>query len=457
MGEFMGRRTCSLVVSGWALALVAACGGGEGDDGNAAGNGSAAGTGSNAGASGDPGAGSGAGAPGSGSGGSSGSGTSGNGSSGTGDSGSSGGGSGSGGEEAPPPVECETDEDIMTGMECAEEANGVFAIKTEIDVWWQDDAVPPLVDPGRGKITIYLKGKLTGVCPDGSGGQGEMTACGTELPHFVSYVNCDAYQITFPDALWDLPSMPKFYTGGSTTGFTPGSVLSIAEATGLIGVDIADPMGAWPSSADMLMCEAGMGGDCFPDDDDDGKKGVSIVMGRIGETLEGWSTGCGLLGNEAVVFRGAPLSSGLEGLCNAPEEPTCLRANDLEIGVRSRIGGGGEIGADCASGTGDSTAMFVDSRVWGCTLNNGTECMPAQAAFVDSAAPNYNILAKGATPPSTVMRSTCECPGGCTGAACPIDQTASKGPLSALVRLGNADESFTCADVRNAPFPAFAE
>ena len=69
-------------------------------------------------------------------------------------------------------------------------------------------ATPPLVDPGRGTITIYLKGKLTDVCPDGSDGLGEMTACGTELPPFVSYVNCDAYQITFPDALWDKPTMP---------------------------------------------------------------------------------------------------------------------------------------------------------------------------------------------------------------------------------------------------------
>jgi hypothetical protein len=456
MGEFMGRRTCSLIVSGCALSLAMGCGGGGDDDGGNAGNASVAGNGGNAGTSGSgPAAGSNA--SGSGASGSSGnSGGSGN-TGGSGNSGSSGGGSGSSGSDAPPDVECATDDDIMTGMACADQANGVFAIKTEIDVWWQDDAEIPLVDPGRGKIVIYLRGVLTDVCPDGSGGKGEMTACGTELPPFVSYVNCDAYQITFPDALWDLPSMPKFYTTGSTTGFTPGSLLTIAEATGLIGVDMTDPMGAWPASANGLVCDAGMGGDCFPDDDDDGKKGVSIVMGRIGETMEGWTTGCGIIGNEAVVFRGAPLSSGLEGLCNAPEEPTCVRANNLEIGVRSRIGGAGEIADDCMSGVGDSTAQFVDSRVWGCTLNNGMECMPAEAEFVDSSAPNYNIIAKGATPPTTVLRSSCECPNGCGGEQCPLDQTPSKGPRSSLVRLGNADQTFTCADVRAAPFAAFAD
>jgi hypothetical protein len=54
------------------------------------------------------------------------------------------------------------------------------------------------------------------------------------------------------------------------------------------------------------------------------------------------------------------------------------------------------------------------------------------------------------------MRSSCECPDGCAGAACPLDQTPSLGARSALVRLGNEDESFDCAAVRNAAFPAFA-
>jgi hypothetical protein len=374
----------------------------------------------------------------------------------SGGSGSGGSGaSGTGGSEPPPQLECETDADIMTGMECADNANGVFAIKTEVDVWWQDDAVPPLVDPGRGKITIYLKAKLTGVCKDGSSGTTEITVCGTELPPFVSFVNCDAYQIEFPDALWDLPSMPKIYTTASTNGFTPGSVLSIAAGTGLLGVDMTDPVGAWPTSADALTCEAGMGGDCFPDHDDDGKAGIHIVMGRIGEKMAGFENdGCGVLGDEPVVFRGAPLSSGLEGLCNAPEEPGCLRADELDIGVRSRLSGGGEIEADCMSGVGDSTVEFVDSRVWDCTLNDGSACMPAQATFVDSAAPNYNILAKGAAPPTTVMRSSCECPNGCLGEGCPLDQTPSVGARSALVRLGDADGTFDCAAVRGAPYPA---
>src|SRR5687768_17006074 len=87
------------------------------------------------------------------------------------------GGGGTGG-----PIMCETPDDIRSGQMCEDAAEGVFAIKTVIDVWWQDDAVPPLVDPGRGTITIYLKGELSDVCADGSNGQGVIKGCGTELP-----------------------------------------------------------------------------------------------------------------------------------------------------------------------------------------------------------------------------------------------------------------------------------
>jgi hypothetical protein len=449
----------ALCFVGCVLGLAGACGGG-GDDDPDTGN-PVAGMSSSASGSGGGGpsmSGSGGSNGGSGSGGSAGTtpraGMGGSGASGMGGSSAS----GTGGEPPDPP-ECATDEDIMTGMECAEEASGIFGIKTEIDVWWQDDVMPPIVDPGRGKIVIYLRANLTDVCPDGSGGQGEITVCGTELPGFISFINCDAYAITFPDTLWDLPTMPKIYTTGSTTGFVPGETLTIAAATGLLGVDMSDPMGAWPTMAGGLMCAAGTGGQCFPDHDGDGKPGISIVMGKIGDKVPNFETdGCGLAGDEPVVYRGAPLSAGPEALCNAPEDPNCRRAIDLAIGVRSRIGGAGEIGADCMSGAGDATADSVDSRVWDCTLDNGTPCAPAEAEFVDSAAPNYNILAKGAAPPTTVLRSACECPGGCLSlTGCPLDQTASKGPRSALVRLGNSDQTFDCAAVRAAPYPAFVD
>jgi hypothetical protein len=167
--------------------------------------------------------------------------------------------------------------DVLEGS-CKSSAEGVYAIKTEIDVWWQDDITPPIVDPGRGKITVYLMGDLTEVCDDGSNGRGVIRGCGTELPPFVSYAACDAFQISFPDELWDQPTMPTFTTTGSTTGFEPGDVLSLAEAAGLVGISLNDVNATWPTPMETgnVTCPEGSGADCFPDHDGDGNPGISV-------------------------------------------------------------------------------------------------------------------------------------------------------------------------------------
>lgn len=356
------------------------------------------------------------------------------------------------------PIMCTTTDDIRSGKACENAASGVFAIKSVIDVWWQDDAPLPIVDPGRGKITVYLKGTLTDVCADGSSGCGEMMGCGVILPDFASWVNCNAYAITFPDELWDKPTMPRFYTTGSVDMFEPGGTLQIAKATGLVGFELQNADTAeWPLSINDVTCDTSvaMGNDpikCFPDHDGDGLPGVSITMGKIGTNYR--DTGCGF-GTDPVKFQGAPLDALATGLCDPSTDPSCERAVDLSIGVRTRLGGGGLIDAcdaatGAASGKGASDADYVDSRVAGCKTNKGNTCEVAAVEFVDSAAPNYKILDMGTAPPADIMQSACECPGGCGGAACPLDQTPSVGARSAVVRLGDAGGSFDCAAVRAA-------
>jgi hypothetical protein len=341
---------------------------------------------------------------------------------------------------------CDTTE-VLEGS-CKDTAEGIYGIKTEVDVWWQDDAVPPIVDPGRGTITVYLLAELSEVCPDGTGGKGVIKGCGTVLPPFVSYAACDAFQIEFPDELWDKPTMPTFTTTGRTSGFNPGDTLTLDEASGLVGIDLMDPGATWPTPTQTatLACPGGTGAACFPDDDGDGKPGITVRMGKIGMTYR--ANGCGLGGTLPVIYRGAPFDA-INGVMD-----DSVRAETLYIGVRTRLGGAGAIGADCMSGVGDSTARSLDSRVFDCITTTDVACMPAQAQFIDESAPNYNILAKGAAPPTNVMKSSCECTGGCGGAQCPLDQTASKGPRSALVRLGDLGGTFTCANVRAATYPA---
>jgi hypothetical protein len=332
-------------------------------------------------------------------------------------------------------IMCDPATDAPMG-ECADNATGIFAIKTVIDVWWQDEKNDPdLVDPGRDTITVYLRGEIKDVKCDGSGGVGIMKACGTTLPPFKSDANCDAFQITFPDELWDKPSMPTFETTGTTTGFDVGSVLSIAEATGLLGVDLTDPEGAWPAKTSD-------GGFEMVDDDGDGKPGITIVMGRIGEVFQKGTCGGFLM--QDFVFRGAPLET-ISAIDDAGE-----KAETLYIGLRSKLGGGGAIGATCDSGTGDSKATYLDSRVFDCVTTMDRPCVnhpdygTAARDFVDNSAPTYHILQAGEKPPATVIEPT---------TTMPLDQTPSVGAKSSLVRLADLGGSVDCAMVRGAAYP----
>ena len=92
------------------------------------------------------------------------------GSSGGGTGGMSGGGAGSGPMAGSvSDIMCDPATDDPMG-ECAANATGVFAIKTVIDVWWQDEKNDPdLVDPGRDNITVYLRGEISDVKCDGTG------------------------------------------------------------------------------------------------------------------------------------------------------------------------------------------------------------------------------------------------------------------------------------------------
>jgi hypothetical protein len=356
-----------------------------------------------------------------------------------------------------PSLMCETTT-VKEGT-CKDKAEGVYAIKLEADVWWKDNgngiAALPLVDAGRGKIIVHLMGHLTDVCDDGSNGIGEIRGCGTILPPIRSDVACDSFDITFPDAIWDSPDMPTFITTGEATGFNPADILTLHQKTGLLGFDMPDTEGAWPGYMETInvTCPGGVGVDCFPDHDGDGHPGITVVMGQIEQMDDRRLNGgtdvdmCGA--GEPFVFRGVPPGGDPTALEN--EGVFFPKAYKNYIGLRVRMGGAGGIASDCMSGWGKSAADYMNSRVWGCELKDGTPCPDAHASFVDSISPVYHILKEGEAPPADVLQP----PAPSYGNGMPLDQTPSRGALSALVRLGNLDQSFTCADVRNAAFPAF--
>jgi hypothetical protein len=357
---------------------------------------------------------------------------------------------------APPNTDCSMAGPALPDGECRDKAEGIYALKTVLDVWWHDEknAASPIVNPGRGTITIYLMGDLGNVCDDGRG-VGDMRACGAELPAFAADITCDAYQLEFDDATWDQPDMPHFTTTGSTDGFGVGDVLSIAQVAGLVGIKVD---GTFPTSADTgtFACEGGMhtGIDCFPDSDGDQHPGITVHLKTGGQFMP---SGCGG-GSTPYTYRGSPTS--LNPLA-AGGSGAGVRALEVHVGLSTTLGGSGTIAAGCESGAGSADAPedAIKSRVASCKIDPASlgaldpahpdnACTAAEAQFVDDNVPVYHVLQVGEMPPADGLHW----PAGLAGQTLPAD--ASVGPLSSVVRLGDRGMNFTCADVRAAQFPA---
>jgi hypothetical protein len=323
---------------------------------------------------------------------------------------------------------------------CKAKAPGIYAMKVDIDVYFRDENNnPTLFDPGRGLITVYLKGDLTDVCEDGTGGVGTIQTCGDVIPPLYVDANCRVIQIVFPDDMWEKPMMPKIMTTGMTTGFNPDDVLSFAKAAGIYGIDI-DATTKWPTYMETptFMCKGGKGDKCFPDHDGDGNPGITVKLKQDGSP--GTSPyECGLSGTQWT-YVAAPVDLGQAVLM--PDDG----AVETYIGLRTAIAGGGKIGADCMSGVGAAEADGFESRLYDCKLKNGMKCSVANANFVDKNLPNFHVLKAGEVPPAEWKHPRSE-------ADAKLDRTPSKGPRGAIVRIADTGAAVTCDQVRKAVFP----
>jgi hypothetical protein len=313
---------------------------------------------------------------------------------------------------------------------CKATANGVYAMKVDVDVWYMDEINnTPLFDPGRGKLTIYSKNTLSKFCDDGSEGTAIAHPCGTLLPGLYASTISGVIQIVFPEAkAWD--AFPDYKTTGRTTGFDPGATLTIDKTTVLLGIDLATIDQTWPTYMETpsFKCSNGMMGDaCFSDVDMDKHPGLTVsIMGSAVAPSPGYGSGW------KYVPAPTSLTAALSG----------LGATKAYIGLRTKVGGSGAIGADCKSGAGRADADDFQWRVQGCVRSDRTDCNSMDATFVDQNMPVFHALKLGATPPANWM----------TGADASISKAASIGPQSNVVRLGDVGQTFSCADVQ-AAFP----
>jgi hypothetical protein len=350
-------------------------------------------------------------------------------------------------------IACGSGDDIRTGSRCAENVGGVFAIKTVLDVWWQDDVHPGFVDAGRGYVTVFQKATVADACDDGTMEGVQLQACGLTLPTLSSWVYCKAYQMAVPDRVWDEPTMPVWVTTGSVSSFDLGGVMTLGNINALIGINLDEEGGDWPPFVAEVMCGAASSKPeaCFVHHDGDGVLGVPFSMINLGTNYR--ETGCSLGGSQPVRFD----SFRTDALAIACDED-CTRAVTLHMGARTSHAtraAFSSCAADDAQLSGHSSAGAVEMRAIGCETNEGEPCDRYEVEFVDSMLPTYNVLAAGAAPPTTVEANACDCPAGCSGEACELEQTPSVGPRAGMVWLGEDSGSFDCAAIRSAVEAAY--
>jgi hypothetical protein len=352
-----------------------------------------------------------------------------------------------------------------TLCQCQDKIEGVYAVKIEMDVWWQDEVngTNELTDPGRGKINLYFKNEITDVNQVTGVGTSHMRVCGLEMPPQVSSASCAAVQMQFPDALWDSSNVPVLQSTSSITGFEPGDLLTVTKTLGFLGLSLNNGA-AFPGSDDtvLLACPEGTGtlwgngqnpslpdAPCFPDQDGDGNPGITATFKSDMTQIQGPGYGCGVAPLDLsykFTFNGAPL-----GLLSVLPGPT-TGARAGWIGLETEAGSTSTINSDCASGVGTaSTGAGLPMRLLHCTQNGGSPCTHADSAFVDKNVSNYHVLLSGEAPPADWKFGS---PLNDTKSGL-LDRSMSKGPRSSVVRLGDVGTTFTCSQVRAASFPAF--
>ena len=308
---------------------------------------------------------------------------------------------------------------------CKATANGVYAMKVELDVWYMDEINDPgIFDAYRTKLNVYFKNTITDICPDGSNGNALAHPCGTDVPGLYAGAIMGVIQIVFPGPdVWD--KFPDYKTTGHTTGFNPGDTLTIDQSTGLLGISLPMVDSTWPTYMETptFKCPEGMGDACFVDVDMDGKPGITISFksGSDAPPSPGYGSG----------WKFVPAPTSLVAAVSGSG------ASQAYVGIRQKVGGSGMIGADCKSGMGAAESDDVESRVQGCVNTDGSACSPSDANFVDQNTPAFHVLKMGEMPPAKWM----------TAADASVDTTASMGAKSTVVRLGDATQAFKCSDV----------
>jgi hypothetical protein len=333
-------------------------------------------------------------------------------------------------------------DDAGTGDAC--DLSGLYALRFTADMAWggRSGGLWDLTDDGRGRLSVDLLVAIESVDDKTLELRATGRPCNAELPPFYSSTLCESYAPVFPVSIWESSSIPTFDFTGRAQCLEPGCVTSIDALTVLLGVELENPEARWPTATQTprLECPGGEGDECFPDQDEDDKPGLSIELLTEGEVPSSTNT-C----RNGYERKGAPLSNSIAAIFDGVR-----RADRMEIGVRVKFGTAFTLDDECSTAMGSGITEFINSRSPGCMVQPGTanyngmpagpnvECTAAERQFVDTNLPIYMVLDVGETPDEDLDLA---------------DDSPSTGTEVSIVRLADLGSDVSCEQVRAAAHP----
>jgi hypothetical protein len=249
------------------------------------------------------------------------------------------------------------------GQTCQCNLNGTFAVKAEFDIEWDATVFlgVTVISAGSATTSSWSIRKHT---QTGSTIDVDTTGCGGTVPDLCSPFFNQAFAQNFPDAIWDLPSMPVSESTMTLVDPDPGEAFLGPTEVTLLGLSIPTPGGPWPGEWNDVSIT-------WLDHDNDGLLGVTSKMINTGT-----STSCG----------GMPYA-------NLPDPTTpfsATRITDVRVGSRSIGTYDGSL-TSCSVIEGEVTGSAsgfpeINGHVHSCKLSNGNACSLAQINALDDQA-----------------------------------------------------------------------
>jgi hypothetical protein len=228
---------------------------------------------------------------------------------------------------------------------------GTYALKMSVAGSWPNDTY---ISGGSGTFQFWMK--LQGT-HSGHSIAATVTECGRFVPNFSATMVSETYNYGYPNSLFDgnfLPSTSTTVTLGSSS---PGASFVLAPAATQMGINMADPInGSWPSQA------SGIAAGIRVDMDADGQPGVSAV----------YANGGGL---------------------QYPRTSTSFiatRSDRPYVASRVAFSLNGSL-TSCTQSTGSGTFTHIDTRIFACRQDSGSQCSGSQASFLDQNCVNYTM------------------------------------------------------------------